>query len=105
MKQLWKSEDRAMDRLLRGHMSQQSSPKESCKQFDPDLANAFIEKSLTPTEREGFQQHTSLVLIAERRRSRSSGLRQPRFRPCSPDRDGRCRPNVGESDSARWPER
>ena len=60
MKQLWKSEDRAMDRLLRGHMSLQSSPKEPCKQFDPDLANAYIEKSLTPTEREGFQQHTSL---------------------------------------------
>jgi Putative zinc-finger len=59
MKQLWKTEDRAMERLLHGHVSQQSGPK-VCKQFDPDLANAYIEHSLTPVEREGFEQHLSL---------------------------------------------
>jgi len=59
MKQLWKTEDRAMERLLRGHVSQQSGPK-VCKQFDPDLANAYIEQSLTTAEREGFEQHMSL---------------------------------------------
>lgn len=60
MKQLWKSEDRAMDRLLRGHVPQQLGPKQTCKQFDPDLANAYIEQSLTTTERDGFEQHLSL---------------------------------------------
>lgn len=49
-----------MDRLLRGHVSQQPGPKQTCKQFDPDLANAYIEQSLTPTERERFQQHMSI---------------------------------------------
>jgi hypothetical protein len=60
MKQFWKSEDRAMDRLLRRQVSQQSDPNQTCKQFDPDLANAYIEQNLTTTEREGFQQHLSL---------------------------------------------
>lgn len=59
MKQFWKTEDGAMERLLRGHVSQQSGPK-VCKQFDPDLANAYLEHSLTTAEREGFEQHLSL---------------------------------------------
>ncbi|MFY9608990.1 MAG: zf-HC2 domain-containing protein [Blastocatellia bacterium] len=49
-----------MDRLLRGHASQHLGPKQPCKQFDPDLANAYIEQSLTSAEREGFEQHLSL---------------------------------------------
>jgi hypothetical protein len=60
MKQLRKTEDRAMGRLLRGHLLQQSGPKQVCKQFDPDLANAYIEHSLTATERERIEQHMSL---------------------------------------------
>jgi len=60
MKQLRKTEDGAMDRLLRGHLLQQSGPKEVCKQFDPDLANAYIEHSLTAAERERIEQHMSL---------------------------------------------
>ncbi len=49
-----------MDRLLRGHVSQHLGPKQTCKQFDPDLANAYIEQRLTTTEREDFEQHLSL---------------------------------------------
>src|SRR6185295_15851475 len=60
MKSLLKNEDGPMDRLLRGHLARQSGPKQTCKQFDPDLANAYIEHSLTATEREGFEQHLSL---------------------------------------------
>ena len=60
MKQLRKTEDRAMGRLLRGHLMQQSGPQQVCKQFDPDLANAYIEHSLTATERERIEQHMSL---------------------------------------------
>ena len=59
MKQLRKSEDRALDRLLRGYLLQQSVPQQVCKQFDPDLANAYIEHSLTATERERIEQHMS----------------------------------------------
>jgi hypothetical protein len=60
MKQLRKTEDRAMDRLLRGHPLQQSGLQQVCKQFDPDLANAYIEHSLTAAERERIEQHMSL---------------------------------------------
>lgn len=60
MKQLRKTEVSAMDRLLRGHLLQQSGPQQVCKQFDPDLANAYIEHSLTATERERIEQHMSL---------------------------------------------
>jgi hypothetical protein len=60
MKQLWQSDDRLMDKLLRGHLSQHLSPKQPCKQFDPDLASAYIEQSLTTTERNRFEQHLSL---------------------------------------------
>jgi hypothetical protein len=60
MKQLRKTEDRAMGRLVRGHLLQQSGPKQVCKQFDPDLANAYIEHSLTATERARIEQHMSL---------------------------------------------
>jgi hypothetical protein len=59
MKQLWKTEDGVMERLLRGHLSRQSGPKQVCNQFDPDLANAYIEHSLTRVEREQFEQHMS----------------------------------------------
>lgn len=59
MKQPWKTEDRAMERLLRGHVSQQSGPR-VCNQFDPDLATAYIEHKLTTTERDGFERHMSL---------------------------------------------
>ncbi|MEK6301256.1 MAG: zf-HC2 domain-containing protein [Acidobacteriota bacterium] len=60
MKSLLKTEDGPMDRLLRGHLAPQPGPKQICKQFDPDLANAYIEHSLTATEREGFDRHLSL---------------------------------------------
>lgn len=60
MKSLLKTEDGPMDRLLRGHLSRQTGQKQICKQFDPDLANAYIEHSLTTSERDGFEQHLSL---------------------------------------------
>ena len=46
----WKTEDRAIDKLLGAKRARQSDPAQICREFDPDLANAYIEHSLTTTE-------------------------------------------------------
>lgn len=52
----WKTEKRAIDKLLGGR---QGDPAQICLEFDPDLANAYIEHSLTTTETSRYEQHLS----------------------------------------------
>lgn len=59
MKMFWKNEDRVIDNLLRASTRGRSGPDPSCRKFDPDLANAYIERSLTAKERAGYEGHLS----------------------------------------------
>ncbi len=59
MKMFWKNEDRVIDNLLRANTKGRGGLNQACREFDPDLANAYIERSLTATERAGYEQHLS----------------------------------------------
>ena len=60
MKMFGKNEDRVIDNLLRANTRGRSSgAPTSCREFDPDLANAYIERSLTAGERAGYERHMS----------------------------------------------
>jgi hypothetical protein len=60
MKMFRKTEDGAIDNLLRAHVGRADGPPALCREFDPDLANAFIEQNLTVRERARYEQHLSL---------------------------------------------
>ena len=55
----WKTEDRAIDKLLGAQRARQGDPAQICREFDPDLANAYIEHSLTTTQTTRYEQHLS----------------------------------------------
>jgi hypothetical protein len=59
MKMLWKNQDRVIDNLLRASTKGRGGPDASCGKFDPDLANAYIERSLPARERAGYEGHLS----------------------------------------------
>ncbi len=59
MKMFWKNEDRVIDNLLRANTRGRSGAPTSCREFDPDLANAYIERSLTASEQAGYERHIS----------------------------------------------
>lgn len=52
-----KKKDGAIDRLLRAYVSRPVN--RTCSEFDADLANAYIERSLTPASRSNYEQHLS----------------------------------------------
>jgi hypothetical protein len=61
MKMFPKTQDHAIDRLLRargGSPSDKSS--QACRTFDPDLANAYVERSLTANETARYEQHLAV---------------------------------------------
>ena len=55
----WKTQDRAIDKLLGAQRGRQNAPARICREFDPDLANAYIEHSLTATEATRYELHLS----------------------------------------------
>ena len=59
MKMFWKNEDRVIDNLLRANTRGRGGPDLDCREFDPDLANAYIERSLTANARAGYERHLS----------------------------------------------
>jgi hypothetical protein len=59
MKMFWKTQDRAIDKLLGAQPSRQNAPARICREFDPDLANAYVEHSLTATEATRYELHLS----------------------------------------------
>src|SRR5215475_6812978 len=47
----------AFDKLLRSDIRRQNAPNTICAEFDADLANAYIERSLTKTEQSRYEGH------------------------------------------------
>lgn len=54
-----KIKDRAIGNLLRAQISKPSNPHQACTQFDPDLANAYVERKMTGPSRAGYETHLS----------------------------------------------
>lgn len=59
MKPFGKTEDGVMDSLLRAYVSRPTNPRQVCPDFDPDLANAYLERGLTTASRSRFEEHLS----------------------------------------------
>ena len=59
MKLLGKTKDGTIDGLLRAYVSQSGNLPHACPDFDPDFANAYIERSLTADSRSRYEQHLS----------------------------------------------
>lgn len=59
MKLLGKTKDSAIDGLLRAYVSRSGNLPQVCSDFDPDLANSYIERSLTADSRLRYEQHLS----------------------------------------------
>jgi len=59
MKPSGKIKDRAIGNLLRARISKPSNPHQACTQFDPDLANAYVERKMTGQSRAGYETHLS----------------------------------------------
>ena len=52
------TKDGAIDNLLRAYVSRPSNPL-NCTDFDPDQANAYVERALTDVARSRYEQHLS----------------------------------------------
>src|SRR5215471_3175039 len=59
MKFTGESKDGVLDILLRAYVSRPSNPPKTCTEFDPDQANAYIERRLTGSLRSQYEQHLS----------------------------------------------
>src|SRR5437763_13122290 len=57
MKMFPKTQDHTIDRLLGAPGGGQRKPSPPCREFDADLANAYVERRLTASETAGFEQH------------------------------------------------
>ena len=56
---LRKTNDKAFDNLLRSHFGRPADSAFACSGFDPDLANAYIERGLAGVERARYERHLS----------------------------------------------
>jgi hypothetical protein len=59
MKFFGQAKDGGIDDLLRAFVSRPSNPHQKCTDFDPDRANAYIERSLTGASRFHYEEHLS----------------------------------------------
>jgi len=60
MKTLLRKTNRtAFDNLLRSHFGQPAGSASACPEFDPDRANAYIERGLAGVERARYERHLS----------------------------------------------
>jgi hypothetical protein len=59
MKFTGQSKDGVFENLLRAYVSRPSKPHKSCTEFDPDQANAYIERRLTGSVHSQYEQHLS----------------------------------------------
>lgn len=90
-----KTEDGEIDNLLRAHAGVRSQKVPTCCQFDPDLANAFVERRLSSIERARYESHIadcspcrkSTVLLARmadaEAASTASGFAAPAIAPAT----------------------
>jgi hypothetical protein len=59
MKFFGQAKDGVIDNLLRAYVSRPTNPRQMCPEFDPDRANAYIERSLTGALRFHYEKHLS----------------------------------------------
>src|ERR1044072_6928907 len=59
MEKSGKIEDGVMDNLLQGFIKRQMKLDSICEAFDPDLANAYLERVMTPKEQTRYESHLS----------------------------------------------
>lgn len=59
MKFFGQAKDGVIDNLLRAYVSRPTNPRQICPDFDPDRANAYIERSLTGASRFHYEEHLS----------------------------------------------
>lgn len=59
MKSFGKTKDGVTDSLLRAYVSRAGNPSGTCSEFDPDLANAYLERSLPSGARSRYENHLS----------------------------------------------
>ncbi len=59
MKFFGQAKDGVIDNLLRAYVSRPTNPRQMCPDFDPDRANAYIERSLTGASRFHYEEHLS----------------------------------------------
>ena len=59
MKFFGQAKDGVIDNLLRAYVSRPSNPHQKCTDFDPDRANAYIERSLKSASRFHYEEHLS----------------------------------------------
>jgi hypothetical protein len=57
MKFTGQSKDGVFENLLRAYVSRPSNPDKACTEFDPDQANAYIERRLTGSARSQYEHH------------------------------------------------
>jgi hypothetical protein len=57
MKMFPKTQDHTIDRLLRTQGSRSGKESPLCREFDADLASAYVERSLTASETARYEQH------------------------------------------------
>jgi hypothetical protein len=57
MKMFPKTQDHTIDRLLRAQGGGSGKASPLCREFDADLANAYVERSLKASETASFEQH------------------------------------------------
>ncbi len=79
MKLLGKTRDGAIDSLLRAHVAR--TRNRACSEFDADLANAYIERSLTTASRSRYEQHLSECAPCRKNVIALSRLTEPESRP------------------------
>jgi hypothetical protein len=60
MKMFPKMQDHTIDRLLRAQGGGSGKVLPPCREFDADLANAYVERSLTASETAGYEQHLAV---------------------------------------------
>lgn len=61
-----KTQDQAIDNLLRAGKAEQPGPHQVCQEFDPDLANTYIEHAMAPAERARYERHLSICTPCRR---------------------------------------
>jgi hypothetical protein len=59
MKFSGQTKEGAIDNLLRAYVSRPTNPHQACTDFDPDLANSYVERSLTGAPRLRYERHLS----------------------------------------------
>ncbi len=61
-----KTQDQAIDNLLRARGAEQPGPHQVCQEFDPDLANTYVEHAMAPAESARYERHLSVCTPCRR---------------------------------------